>query len=1024
MALGVGAVSSKHHNWRLGAFLVASLLLATAGCGAHAAQLGLASAPETASTTTTLPSTVLPQLPSVEVASSSSPILTAEYRAAVANVGDTQVGVALTAGAETRVVSAQIAGSVSDLYLHLKLPDSSQWDVEWASGLNQRFVTLAVLSKGVLDIGLAGRSASGLSGALPAQLAQTLASRSVLAGNVQLCTLVHRQDSRSISVIRAVSGMADAPSPPVPLEVTAINGAYQLGWPTGLAGDYDQNGEVNIADITPLGVCLGAVEPAGLGWTLDVQARADGDANGAVNLADLTALGKHYGQRLTGFVVEQSLGNASGPGTDWTPVGTNIAPALNDRNGNPVAALGPSRWQTATLPAESGWAYFRATQVTTGAQPQPPGTAVLAPDLVPPAWPNGAQLAVASVDAREFTFATDAQDDRGGAVDYSFDIATGDAAGPTRTVLTVDKTNACNPDDTHTTVTSPFQPVRAFIHDQTSGSFIPLIEGQQYWVRVGITDQNGNLAYSAWVSYIPSTNAAGGNIDPPGLPTTAWQTWVNRQGDVRCTPPPCRYFGADLQETLYTLVLPAGQVPAGVNPGLLTFDDFVADGAQAHPYTGGEIQFPALLHSGEWVYLGCSVTDSQNRSAWQTTRIAFPQAWILPLPNGNQVTVASQPEYLPNGTTAFYTQFKSRDGTITDASWVEFSGTSYSASTSDGFLLYGAPPTPVPGTADLLTYIIFPGPERVSWFLPHQGLVGLVTLPADQFYSDFPQSHAVESWQAIDAKTALGAYGTLVSDPDTGKPSVQVWEAHPDGTYKVNRYLPNDILTSQSTIIALHVLDGHCLIEYYPHGEIEQIPRCCALRDDGTWLDFPDLAPPANVNPAWTNAQIVGASFAWPDSYFLVTGQDTHTGQYCSALFKGNALQGFDSFSQVWASDSNGVVDPVYPQFNGAPYQDGITPLFVPGHPGEVLANGGAGYGVTAWIGTDGKIRGIMRRDEDDLDGPVLLQRYWQDGRPLPEFAQARMSPDRQWVSPIDVSSPSFKTDPLIVSGVGIISTN
>jgi hypothetical protein len=65
-----------------------------------------------------------------------------------------------------------------------------------------------------------------------------------------------------------------------------------------------------------------------------------------------------------------------------------------------------------------------------------------------------------------------------------------------------------------------------------------------------------------------------------------------------------------------------------------------------------------------------------------------------------------------------------------------------------------------------------------------------------------------------------------------------------------------------------------------------------------------------------------------------------------------------------------------------------------------------------------------MRRDEDDLDGPVLLQRYWQDGRPLPEFAQARMSPDRQWVSPIDVSSPSFKTDPLIVSGVGIISTN
>src|SRR5690606_31139556 len=65
-------------------------------------------------------------------------------------------------------------------------------------------------------------------------------------------------------------------------------------------GDYDQNGEVNISDLTPVGVHFHA-RHGDDNWT-EAEV-ADGDANGEVNLADVTPIAVCYRHRLDGYML-------------------------------------------------------------------------------------------------------------------------------------------------------------------------------------------------------------------------------------------------------------------------------------------------------------------------------------------------------------------------------------------------------------------------------------------------------------------------------------------------------------------------------------------------------------------------------------------------------------------------------------------------------------------------------------------------------------------------------------------------
>ncbi|MCB1220730.1 MAG: PQQ-binding-like beta-propeller repeat protein [Planctomycetales bacterium] len=74
-----------------------------------------------------------------------------------------------------------------------------------------------------------------------------------------------------------------------------VDGAFQ--WYYDAPGDYDQNGEVNAADLVPLASHFGE---SGQFDYLSIQAVIDGDGNGEINLADVTPIGLNYGRRILG----------------------------------------------------------------------------------------------------------------------------------------------------------------------------------------------------------------------------------------------------------------------------------------------------------------------------------------------------------------------------------------------------------------------------------------------------------------------------------------------------------------------------------------------------------------------------------------------------------------------------------------------------------------------------------------------------------------------------------------------------
>jgi len=81
------------------------------------------------------------------------------------------------------------------------------------------------------------------------------------------------------------------------------NGAARLSWSYYNAGDADQNSEVNIADLTPLGANLNALGPFDEASALSA---ADCDHNAEINLADLSVIGANFGNRVDSYSVFSS----------------------------------------------------------------------------------------------------------------------------------------------------------------------------------------------------------------------------------------------------------------------------------------------------------------------------------------------------------------------------------------------------------------------------------------------------------------------------------------------------------------------------------------------------------------------------------------------------------------------------------------------------------------------------------------------------------------------------------------------
>ena len=78
----------------------------------------------------------------------------------------------------------------------------------------------------------------------------------------------------------------------------------ELHWSYNAAGDFDQNSETNIADLSVLGVHLGHSTTDGVHDAADVV--ADGDHNGEVTIAELSVIGANFLKRTLSYRVESA----------------------------------------------------------------------------------------------------------------------------------------------------------------------------------------------------------------------------------------------------------------------------------------------------------------------------------------------------------------------------------------------------------------------------------------------------------------------------------------------------------------------------------------------------------------------------------------------------------------------------------------------------------------------------------------------------------------------------------------------
>jgi uncharacterized protein YkwD len=98
----------------------------------------------------------------------------------------------------------------------------------------------------------------------------------------------------------------------------SVNGTdATLQWTYRSSGDYDQNSEVNLADLAPLGLYFRAT-PASANWA--AAQVANGDKNNEVNIADVTPIGANFRVQVLGYRVECTL--TPGIEASWVQVGT------------------------------------------------------------------------------------------------------------------------------------------------------------------------------------------------------------------------------------------------------------------------------------------------------------------------------------------------------------------------------------------------------------------------------------------------------------------------------------------------------------------------------------------------------------------------------------------------------------------------------------------------------------------------------------------------------------------------------
>ena len=212
-----------------------------------------------------------------------------------------------------------------------------------------------------------------------------------------------------------------------------------LSWRERLTGDYDVNGTVTIADITPLGINLGkSYDLADPDGTPKVEI-ADGDVNGLITVADITPIGQNFEVRIIGYDVYRT--------------------ALSSPDEDPTADVTDARWTKIDNKSDSSLPSADRTDVPN----------------------NGVRLT--------YTFVDDTVPDMGG--DYAWAVRPIAALGQTPhegPVSNIAKSG----------VSPKGAPVDLIFEDPATGSFSV---GDEFWIAVRVTNVIGLFSANMRLEY-------------------------------------------------------------------------------------------------------------------------------------------------------------------------------------------------------------------------------------------------------------------------------------------------------------------------------------------------------------------------------------------------------------------------------------------------------------------------------------------------------------------------------------------
>ncbi|MCC7478388.1 hypothetical protein IT575_07985 [bacterium] len=110
---------------------------------------------------------------------------------------------------------------------------------------------------------------------------------------------------------------------PLMLEEEQLN----LHWLYACAGDYNQDGQVAVADLTPIGLNFGALAEGGQFPPTSALAVVDGNQDGTISVQDLAAIGFNFRRKVTAFNVYQGtdvaqLPDANDAASELSPIGS------------------------------------------------------------------------------------------------------------------------------------------------------------------------------------------------------------------------------------------------------------------------------------------------------------------------------------------------------------------------------------------------------------------------------------------------------------------------------------------------------------------------------------------------------------------------------------------------------------------------------------------------------------------------------------------------------------------------------